>query len=55
MTSSPTSGRSEPSTDRAVVERESESSSIRLITVSAVKPFVPLAIANCVSTVFEIS
>jgi len=36
-------------------ERASEPSSMRLATATAVKPFVPLAMANCVSTVFEIS
>ena len=55
VTSSRISGRSSPSTERAVVESSSEPSSIRLATVTAVKPFVPLAIANCVSTVFGTS
>ena len=55
VTPSPMRGKSRPSTERAVVERASEPSSIRLTTASAVNPFVPLAIANCVSTAFRIS
>ena len=40
---------------RACRRRESsEPSSIRLTTASAVKPFAPLAIPNCVSSVFGI-
>ena len=54
VTSSSISGRSSPSTDRAGVASSRRPSSIRLMTVSAVRPFVPLAIANCVSTVFGI-
>ena len=55
VTSSPMSGRSEPSTERAVVESSSEPSSTRVATVTAVKLFAPLASANRVSTVFGIS
>ena len=47
VTSSPISGRSAPSTERAAVERSSEPSSIRLATATAVKPLLPLAMANC--------
>ncbi len=54
VTSSAISGRSLPSTDRAVVVRSSVPLSTRLITASAVNPFVPLAVANWVSTVFGI-
>ncbi len=54
VTSSPISGRSAPSTERAVVESSSEPSSIRLATATAVKPLLPLAMANCVSSVFGI-
>jgi hypothetical protein len=43
-------GRSSPSTERAVVVRVSRPSSIRLMTVRAVSPLVPLAIPNRVST-----
>ena len=46
VTSSPMSGRSGPSTDRAGVERSSTPSSIRLTTASAVRPFVTLAVAK---------
>ena len=46
VTASSISGRSSPSTDRAVVSSPSEPSSIRLTTASAVRPFVPLAIAE---------
>ena len=52
MTRSSINARSPPSTDRAVVSNPSSPPSTRLITVSAVRPFVPLAVANCVSTVF---
>jgi hypothetical protein len=55
VTSSPMSGRSSPSTERAVVVRSRRPSSIRLITARAVRPFVALAIANCVSRVLGIS
>jgi len=55
VTRSSINGRSVPSTDRAFVASPSVPSSIRLITVRAVRPFVPLAIANCVSTSFGIS
>src|SRR5215510_9349807 len=54
VTSSPISGRSAPSTQRAVVDRRSAPSLIKLTTVSAVSPLVPLAIANRVATVFGI-
>ena len=54
VTSSAINGRSSPSTDRAGVASSSRPSSIRLTTVSAVSPFVPLAIANRVSTVLGI-
>ena len=54
MTPSSISGRSSPSTDRAVVVSSSVPSSIRLTTVRAVKPFMPLAIANRVSVAFGI-
>src|SRR6478672_3177658 len=54
VTLSAISGRSRPSAERAVVERSSRPSSIRLTTVSAVSPFVPLARPNCVSVVFGI-
>jgi hypothetical protein len=54
VTSSPMSGRSAPSTERAVVDRRSTPLLIKLTTVAAVSPFVPLAIANRVSTVFGI-
>jgi hypothetical protein len=47
-------GRSAPSTERAAVDRRSTPSPIKLTTVAAVSPFVPLAIANRVSTVFGI-
>ncbi len=52
VTSLAMSGRSRPSTERAVVDNRSASCSIRLTTVSAVSPFDPLAIANRVSAVF---
>ena len=55
VTSSAISGRSSPSTERAVVESSSEPASIRLTTASAVRPFVALAVANRVSIVFGIS
>ncbi len=55
MTPSSISGRSSPSTDRAVVVSSSVPSSIRLTTVRAVKPFIPLAIANRVSVAFGIA
>jgi hypothetical protein len=55
VTASSINGRSSPSTERAVVPRVSRPSSIRLMTVSAVSPLVPLAIANRVSIVFAIS
>jgi RibD domain-containing protein len=42
-------GKSSPRTERAVVAGSSRPSSIRLTTVSAVSPLVPLAIANWVS------
>ena len=48
------SGRSLPSTERAVVDMLSALSVIKLTTVSAVSPFDPLAIANRVPTVFGI-
>ena len=54
VTASSISGRSEPSTDRAVVESSSLPSSIRVTTARAVNPFVPLAIAKRVSTSFGI-
>ena len=54
VTSSSISGRSLPSTERAVVESSSLPSSIRLTTASAVRPFVPLASAKRVSTLFGI-
>jgi hypothetical protein len=54
VTSPPMSGRSVPSTERAVVDMASALSFIKLTTVSAVSPFVPLAIANRVSKVFGI-
>ena len=46
MTRSSISGRSAPSTDRAVVSKPSSPRSTRLITVRAVSPFEPLAIAE---------
>src|SRR5918992_3493218 len=55
VTSSRMSGRSCSSPERAVVERSRTPSSIRLTTATAVNPFVPLAMANCVSTVFGTS
>ena len=54
VTSSEISGRSSPSTERAVVARSSRPSSTSDTTASAVSAFAPLAIANCVSTVFAI-
>ena len=52
VTSSSTSGRSSPRSDRAVVSSASTPSSTRRITARAVKPLPPLATANRVSTVF---
>ena len=54
VTSLPMSGRSAPSTERTVVDMASALSFIKLTTASAVSPFVPLAIANRVPTVFGI-
>ena len=54
MTSSAISGRSVPSSDRAVVSYAIVPSSIRETTASAVNPFEPLAIANRVPGVFAI-
>ena len=51
MTSSSTSGRSEPSSERAVVVRLSRPSSTSDITASAVNAFDPLAIPSRVSGV----
>ena len=51
VTPSPTSGRSSPSSDRAVVSSRSVPCSTSAMTVTAVRLFVPLAMANCVSTV----
>ena len=48
------SGRSLPSTERAVVDMLSALSLIKLTTASAVSPFDPLAIANRVPAVFGI-
>ena len=55
MTSSPTSGRSSPSTDRAVVESSSTPSWTSETTARAVRHFDQLAVANRVSTAFGIS
>jgi len=54
VTSSPISGRSAPSTERAVVDMASTLSLIKLTTASAVSPLVPLAIANRVPTIFGV-
>ena len=43
-------GRSSPSTDRAAVSGPSSPRSTRLMTVSAVSPFEPRFVANCVPT-----
>ena len=50
VTSSWISGRSSPSTERAVVSRSSRPSSMRLMMLRAVSAFVPLARPNLVST-----
>src|SRR5437660_12257064 len=55
VTSSPINGRSSPSIECALVESSSNPSWMRLTTATAVKPFVPLAMANRVSTAFGIS
>src|SRR4051812_20505960 len=55
VTPSPTSGRSGPRTERAVVVSRSVPSSTRLTTLRAVRPFVPLASANRVSAAFGMS
>src|SRR6478609_278770 len=52
VTASSTSGRSSPSTERAVVSRSASPLSTSRITVSAVNVFVPLAIAKRVVSVF---
>jgi hypothetical protein len=52
VTASSISGRSGPSTDRAVVARASTPSWMRLTTVSAVRPFVALATPNRLSLEF---
>ncbi len=54
VTSSPISGRSSPSTERAVVVSSRAPSWISRTTVSAVNPLPPLAIPNWVSSVFGI-
>ena len=46
VTSSPISGRSSPSTERAVVRERERAVLDQAATVSAVKPFVPLARAE---------
>ena len=55
VTSSATSGRSSPSSDRAGVSSAKRPSSIRLTTASAVIPLTPLAMPNRVSAAFAIS
>ncbi len=51
VTPSSMSGRSSPSSERAVVASETVPSATRLMTVTAVMPLTPLAMPNCVSTV----
>src|SRR5664279_2677199 len=53
VTASSINGRSLPSTARAVVSSVRSPRSTRAITVSAVSPFTPLAIANRVSTALD--
>ena len=54
VTSSAIRGRSSPSSDRAVVPSARVPRSTRAMTASAVSVFVPLAVANWVSTVLGI-
>ena len=54
VTSSAMSGRSSPSSERAVVPSARVPSSTRLMTASAVMPFEPLAMATCESTAMGI-
>jgi hypothetical protein len=53
VTSSATRGRSSPSRDRVVVPSVRVPRSTRLMTVSAVRLLVPLAVANWVWTVLR--